>query len=74
MKTLKDLNELSSFACMKFYFENWKVTSLLGEQMPANISFIYDIDNYLSTLKITNKLIAEKFNIETLFLNQKELS
>lgn len=42
--------------------------------MPANISFIYDIDNYLSTLKITNKLIAEKFNIETLFLNQKELS
>jgi len=74
MKTLKDINEISSFACMSHFFANWKEIVKTSAPISDEISYIKDIDKSLSTLYITNKIVAEKYAIETLFLNQKELS
>lgn len=74
MKTLKDINEISSFACMTHFFSNWKEIVKSSAPISDQISYIREIDKSLSTLYITNKIVAEKYAIETLFLNQKELS
>jgi hypothetical protein len=88
MKSLSDINEITNFAFMTKFFElskNYSSNKTLNMfdndednvKFAENMPFTHVIapdSKELNSVKISNLILANSYPIETLFLNQKELS